>query len=306
MVFITGMLFFISNLTIANNHNSTIPIMNKTAKPGEFLHTWMQHNSLSNVLILLDLDDTVLQVSNNQQLGHSEMFYHLCAEQKRKHPGMTIKEAAGRVDPLLTQVYFYQPFKLTDNRLPAVINQLKEKGAVVLGFTSRGQPLKQVTGRQLKQTGIAFTRRFDGKTIMPDNSPVYIDNGVIFAGQHCKKGDTLARLLTTNKLNKPETILLIDDRKSHLENCAEALLQYKNIQFIPVLCTYPQEYPFVYDDKKAKNQLLDFLYTQHNKKQIAALLRSDPFTRELITTECNKITDKNSKICKTLLADIRN
>lgn len=306
--FVTSMMFFIANssLSIADYHNNNKqPVSdNMTSKPGEFLHSWMEHNALlTTALILLDLDDTTLRVPDGQLLGQSVMFYHMCKEQMQKHPGMTVKEIAERIDPLLTEVYSYLPIALTDSTLPKTINQLKRKGAVVMGFTSRGEKLMQITGRQLEQTGITFSEQFDRQEKLPDSNDVLIYKGVIFAGQYRHKGEILSQLLASGTLRNPRVIMMIDDRKSHLDNAEEILSKNKQIHFMPVLCTFPQQHPSFYDDKKARTQLIHLLYKKRRVKKIKDLFHTDPFTREFIKTECTNPAHETRNICKILFAD---
>ena len=118
----------------------------KTVQPGKYLETLLPHEGdLSNTLVILDLDDTVITSPEGQWLGRSEMFYDLLNKELKASPGRSKKEIAEAIDPLLIEVYKRVPVVLTDKCLPEAIKQYQKKGALVIGMTARGHMLWDTT-----------------------------------------------------------------------------------------------------------------------------------------------------------------
>lgn len=275
----------------------------ETPAPGKFLLQWMKQKTLTkNTVILLDLDDTVFSTPADNWV-RPDVYYNIREEQIKKYPNLTTKEVEHRIKPLLLRVFTSLPYLLTDKQLPKAINTLKAKGFTVLALTAREKRIIPNTLQWLKRLKVNFSRKLadDEIAIKKNNLPIIIKEGVIFVGP-ASKGDALNLLLNSGKLGKPETILFIDDRINHLKTTTTAVVSRKqNITFIPVLCTYPKITFKPYEAKQAARILLRFVYDNCEKKEIKALLDSDPYTDEIVTQQCVKQLDLISlPLCKAL------
>ena len=253
----------------------------RTDKPGEYLKTYLDKESdLKNTLVILDLDDTVITSPEGQWLGRSEMFYDLLNNELKAHPTKSRKEIAETIDPLLIEVYKRVPVILTDKQLPRVIEQYKNRGAIVIGMTARGHSLWDATVEQLNRTGVKFSNISSYKPITIDkNRQIRFQDGIVMVSHGNTKGEALEALVISKNLPyNYDKIIMIDDKQSHLNNVSSIVprLRGKNVLFIPVLCTYPQSVK-QYNSAEAKQQLRTFIFDWQKDKTIADLIIQDKF-----------------------------
>ena len=273
----------------------------KTPAPGQFLQHWAQEvKAPQQLLLLLDLDDTSITSPEGQWLGRSDMFYYLLDREMATHPDKSKQEVAERIDPLLVEVYRRVPVIPTDNKLPAIVEQLKSKGVTVLGFTARGRGINEVTLEQLDKTGIHFTDTGPSRFLPIDDKRSFrMERGVVFVSHGNRKGETLVSLLKKGVLAKPARVMLIDDRQRHLDDMAQALSGYDaRIDFQPVLCSYLEgKKPFA--AQESERQLLDFLYQWRKDEVIGSVIRNDLFTQDFIK-RCKQLPKTGGQSCQAL------
>ena len=279
--------------------------IDKTENPGEFLSKWqLEHSPLETTLILLDLDDTCISAPDDNWLGSSVMFYQLLAHETRRTE-KTTEQPINYIYPLMLQVSSLTPVVLTDDQLPQAVSNLIQQGVVVLGLTARGNDFIKFTPHQLEGVGLHFDQRIGDHIFTLENKePIQVRDGVVFVGNHNTKGEAVTELLKSGKLPyQPSKILLMDDRLEHLNSTQEALQAYQSdIEFIPVLSTYPQKHHQNYQDNVAREKLLHFLYEHHEKSAINSLIQTDPFTNDIISKQCANLPPGSSRIpvCRTL------
>nr|WP_283777704.1 DUF2608 domain-containing protein [Sansalvadorimonas sp. 2012CJ34-2] len=258
-------------------------IEEKNAQPGEYLaNRFTGRHQLNHTLILLDIDDTVLTSPAGQWLGSSVMFFGLMDEALQKHPDWSRRQAADYLDPLLLHIYTKVPMILVDPSLPKAINDLKKRGATVIGMTSRGLITKDVTLWQLEQCGISFSDTGSRKnTKLPDGRVSLIENGVVFVSHGNRKGEVLNSLLNdkAEPFRDIQHITMIDDQKRHLIDIGETLTEQF---YIPVLCTFPDSQP-KYNHTLAVQQLRNIVKQEKDSDSIIKeMMNSDPFTMALM------------------------
>ena len=280
--------------------------IHETGKPGEFLRKWSSENAsvVNNTLILLDLDDTCISTPDDSWLGSSVMFYQLLDQEVKRAEGKTVDQAIDYIHPLMQQMQEFVPVALTDDQLPRVVSDLVQQGIIVLGFTAREDSLIPLTLDQLKKTGLHFSQLIgDNVFTLENKAPIHTRKGVVFVGRS-KKGDAVAELLASGRLPyHPSKILLMDDRQEHLESTQKALREYhSDIDFISVLSTYPQKHHQNYQDSAAREELLYFLHQHHEKKAIQKLIKTDPFTYDIMSKQCTGLPPVSPRraICEKL------
>lgn len=275
------------------------------SKTGEFLKKWASEiDAPEDTLVLLDLDDTVISTPLDRWVRPS-IFYHFRDQQLEKYPHYSPKQAGDRLDHLLVPVFLRLPYELTDGVLPEAISQLQKKGIKVLGFTAREEVVIPETMKTLKGLNVAFeSTLMEGEFSMENKHSLYVKEGVVFIGHGNSKGTALIALLKSGKLGKPKKVLLVDDRMEHLKTTDEAVKTWdKSLEFIAVLCTYPELFR-AYEDKPTKRELLHFIYELHADPRIEALLESDPYTEEFVTEQCSSPELEDQSECKELLPKV--
>ncbi|MGB1271135.1 MAG: DUF2608 domain-containing protein, partial [Endozoicomonas sp.] len=243
--------------------------------------------------------DTAITTPEGQWLGNSAMFYDQLAKQKEIHPGLNKGELSAMIDPLLEAVYLRVPVQLTDQSLPRTLRKLQHKGVTVIGMTARGDSIRQVTLKQLKQVGLAFSDLGKHRTLKLDGArTVHIEQGVVFVSHGNSKGETLIRLLKDGGGGAPDQVILIDDRQQHLTDVAAALSSsLPAIHYYPVFCDFPQKRPS-FNREAAEVQLFHFLVKYQKDSPVNQLIQQDNFTRDFIR-RCPDI--QPGERCKKLL-----
>ena len=259
----------------------------KTDTPGAYLNEWLRHNPLlERTLVILDLDDTLITSPQGQWLGRPKLFYDYLAEEQAAFPDKTKKQIAETIDPLLDKVYNRIPVALTDAEIPAAINEFKQRGALVIGLTSRGIGLLDTTLAQLNKLGIVFSD-ITVKTPLSTSetsNPVFV-SGLAMAGHDSTKGEVLKALIEFGYLSDHfSQMIMIDDTLTHLENVGQVLSELVNTIYTPVLCLYPQKVA-QYNSQVARQQLKTFLTLWQDDPEIKQLIETDYFTRKVFFDE---------------------
>ena len=284
-----------------------------TAQPGAFLSEFFseffseflksratEKQSLDEVLVILDLDDTTITTHEGQWLGRSAMFYDLLDHEMQLFPKERKSHIAERIDPLLSAIYKKVPVITTDTELPRVIRELQGKGIKVIAMTARGQRVKDITMEQLDRVGVNFSDLGDPRWIaLKGERQFRVErHGVVFVSHGNKKGEVLVELMNEGEGNIPKEIIFIDDREKHLWDVRDAVREYnKDIKFTPVLCTY-LENKMTYDSKQAYLQMIQFLVEKKDDEEIKKLIEKDPYTISVIDRCGTRVGD--SDFCSQL------
>ena len=261
----------------------------KTSEPGQFLASWFEplgDEYCRETLVVLDLDETVLTTPPGQWLGHSAMFYSLLDSLVAKEPALNRREASDRIDVLLKAIYQRTPLALTDSSLPDVITSLKERGVKVIGMTSRGVGIKDVTLWQLQQSGIKFSSIGERWMNLSSSRQICLQDGVVFVSHGNRKGESLNLLLDepSEYFENIRQIVMVDDKQKHLSDVSHSLglRESKNrYDLVEVLCTYP-DLRGSYDPELGWEQLQAFLRQWRTDVVISGLAANDPFTRSVL------------------------
>ncbi|WP_281648137.1 DUF2608 domain-containing protein [Parendozoicomonas sp. Alg238-R29] len=256
-----------------------------TDQPGIYLQEWLEkcpQNAClpETILIILDIDDTVLTTPHGQWLGSSAMFYGLLAETQQQYPGWTRKQAAEHIDVLLSAIYPRVPLQLTDTSLPQTLHTLRDKGFRVSGMTSRGLGVKDVTLWQLQQANIEFMgTQFSSPHTTLNEPSIRIESGVVFVGHGNTKGDILKKLLAKEpQFQNIEKVIVIDDRQKHLDDIQSSVTDR---EIVTVLCSYPQS-RVPYNNEQGRVQMKAFLEQWRDDAVIGHLINNDRYTQSLL------------------------
>ncbi|WP_062262746.1 DUF2608 domain-containing protein [Endozoicomonas arenosclerae] len=273
----------------------------KTPQPGQYLKSLLaQYPYPDDILIILDLDDTTITSPQGQLLGRSDMFYYLLDKEQKAHPDKTKEELAESIDPLLVEVYKKVAVVPTDEELPGVLDNLRERGIKVIGMTARGRKIADVTQMQLERAGIHFTDTGPEKVFkLSGDRSIKLIHGVVMVSHGNKKGETLVELLKKGAFKRPSQVVMIDDRESHLNDMSEALNSYDaKIRFNPVLCTYLETQP-EFDKFASEDELLEFLHNYQQDPEVKKTIKEDPYTQKVIH-QCGDVFGRNKRFCQAL------
>ncbi|MRI32899.1 hypothetical protein EOPP23_07865 [Endozoicomonas sp. OPT23] len=272
----------------------------ETSKTGSFLKkATTQYPSPDELLVVLDLDDTTITSPKGQLLGRSDMFYHLLGKEQKAHPDKTKKEVAETIDPILEAVYRRVAVTATDDQLPDVLNNLKDRNIMVIGMTARGKAVSAVTQEQLKRANINFYDTGPLRIVELDSDrSIRIEHGVVMVSHGNSKGESLTALMRQGYLEHPTQVIMIDDRQKHLDDVAQALTKFdKSIRFSPVLCTFLKTTtPFNASDSEV--EMIDFLFQWRKDPEIKRFIKNDVFTQKVIR-ECSE-KSASGKACVAL------
>ena len=116
------------------------------------------------------------------------------------------------------------------------------------------------------------------------------------------KGEAIEALVKSRSLPLEfNRIIMIDDKQSHLNHVGQSVKHFdkNDVEFIPVLCTYPQSVR-QYNSTEAVHQLEAFLLKWRNDSVIAQLISHDRFTRQFLK-ECASGASQQKGQCELLL-----
>lgn len=176
-------------------------------------------------LILLDIDNTILEPV--QMLGNEIWFTHQI--KNRMKSGLSYEEAFDQTLPELAAIHNITHVRLIEPSIADIIKKWQNEGYTVMGFTGRGINFVVATERQLKEVGIdlqttaPLTHSF---CLLSDAAvPTFYTNGILFTGGK-DKGTALIAFLKQLS-SQPARILLIDDKKSYLDQVERATEENK-------------------------------------------------------------------------------
>ncbi|STY31346.1 Protein of uncharacterised function (DUF2608) [Legionella wadsworthii] len=220
-----------------------------------------------NTWLVLDLDNTVMtpRVAFGGDAWFEGLFFHV----SKNKIELTIAQ------PSLMSVYnTAQHFVRTaavEPEIVRIIKALQDIGIPIIGLTARGYSIRHQTLRQLEDMGVDFSRN----SIVPDDGSS-CEGGVIFCDGG-DKGEHLNSLFSRIK-RMPRHIVMLDDKKKHLERVMLALKSHG------ILFT-GYRYGYLDDEVKKFNMEIANLQLAHLWKWLSATVQEDVKKLKLISEE---------------------
>lgn len=212
--------------------------------------------SINNVsttdLFVFDLDNTVIQPK--QTLASDQWFRGYWS--KLKSQGYSDEEVKDRLIPIYNATKNVTDEEVVEKEVVAIIDNLKQNGATVIGLTARNFELVTPTTRHLDSASVKFsdTHRFAAHV---NQEFVYAKNGVIFAnGQD--KGDCLDAYLKEHNIS-PQRIVFVDDSLKNVKS----VKKYADNNNIPF-----RGYRYGYLDQKVSEMSLEVAEIQLQNMRI--------------------------------------
>jgi hypothetical protein len=168
--------------------------------------------------VILDIDNTLIKAK--QQLGSDQWFYHNLSRYQNEHPPENAFRKALSEYQKVVSVASFLPVEAETKK---VVDAIIKSGLPVIALTTRGYCLADATVEQLASIGVNLKDSAPVKKDLSfDNGKVVIfHDGILFThGTH--KGDALYLFLDHLGL-KPEKILFVNDKKSHLAQLGETV-----------------------------------------------------------------------------------
>ena len=200
---------FIFLALVANLSSDLIEVKNF-----EDILEYIQEDSI----VLFDIDDTIL--IPEQMLGCDEWFLHIF--QKYQEEGLPFEEAKNRAVHEWRVVRHMTGMELVEETAPEVIKKIQEKNIPVIGFTTQGYYLSDITNKSLNDKGVDFSLTAPHEedfyfTLMQKEKkhPLLFQNGILFTGG-THKGDSFFEFC--NRINyEPKHVIFLNDKASHLQ-----------------------------------------------------------------------------------------
>ena len=190
---------------------------NEMKEPVKMVQTLAQKYGNKNVLIVFDIDNTLLAMK--QDFGSDQWFNWQATMIKEKKWDLTAGKSFGDLLKLNAKIFALSPMRLTEKNIPELIKKTQAQGISVIALTSRGPELRNSTERELEKQGIDLTKTSVGNGISETFIPkghkrlVNFQNGIFMtSGQH--KGKMLKFLLDRFKKNY-KGIVFVDDHAKH-------------------------------------------------------------------------------------------
>jgi hypothetical protein len=212
-------LFYLTSLLSAGLFAASIQEAESMQKVNGFLK--------SGDLIILDLDNTLM--IPRQQLGSDQWFYHRIDHHLTQ--GLTRKQA------LKEALHEWHSVQAITKVLPCEastadwVRRWQKEGRTVMGLTTRGVGMSQITIDQLTSLNINLdaTAPHHGELFYLNPWGILFRQGIMFtAGTH--KGKALGFLLDELQLN-PSRIVFVNDKESHIQQLQETV-DARNIPFL--------------------------------------------------------------------------
>ena len=211
-----------------------------------------QHSADQKTLVLLDLDQTVFDVTGTV---HEHWFSHMLNHAQTL--GHTYESALKELVPHYVNAMSKAPPVIpAEDGTARVIKQLQQRGINVMGLTARGAMLSASTQKQLNSIDIDFNHTSivaHSISLPMTKETAHFERGILFCGPN-SKGDALKTFLNAVS-HKPEKIVFVDDKEHHLKsvmNMADA----SDIDFVGIRYSRldAKMHAYVLDD--ASKQLL--------------------------------------------------
>lgn len=186
-----------------------------------------------STLVLIDLDNTLYE--SELMLGSAPWRSYF----RKKMQSLAIPEENQKrlMDSYWDFLQQIIPIHAVDPEGPAIVNQLREQGILVFGFTARAKREMGHTTRQLQEIGVNFTP-FSAPLFDQTENDAAFENGVIYSGDLAKSEALMALLNYLQLFDSccaPETLLVLDDHEHNiltLEPVATSFsLKYVGVRF---------------------------------------------------------------------------
>ena len=237
------------NFAFINNDKGDVKIVTTTnfKKVNKHINRLLKKNAPSDILIVLDIDNTILTSSTDlggdiwYQWQRGKLNLKPTDEQKVK---CLFEDAIGLLYELGTT-------ELTDTILPNLINNWQEKEIPVFALTSRSPRYRSATERELSRREIDFTKtaiRPEGENLPTyryylKNEMSYMQGIMMTSGMN--KGEMLQHILEKTAQNF-ESIIFVDDSEKNVYNLEQ---QFKNSGIDMTIFHYTK----VIEDRKKNN-----------------------------------------------------
>lgn len=226
LVFLTLAITLSFAFTNSNKRNVKIITTTKFQKVDRLVNRLASQNNNSNILIVLDIDNTILTSSTD--LG-SDIWYHWQRGKLNIKPTDEQKVKC-LFEDAIGLLYELNTMELTDSIVPNLIRNWQEKGISVFALTSRSPKYRAATERELNRKGIDFTKtapRPDGENLpiyryYLKNEMSYMQGIMMTSGMN--KGEMLQHILQKTG-NHFESIIFVDDSEKNVYNMKQ---QFKN------------------------------------------------------------------------------
>lgn len=208
------------------------------------------HHITPHTLVLLDVDDTLL--IPNQTLGTDVWFIYRKAQYCDS--GLSAAEALEKALADWESIRHLTKVSIVEEGADAIIQDLQNKGVPVMGLTTQGLALTTRTLQQLASLNIRLT------PTAPSSQDHYFINGPhgvlyregLMFTSGTPKGKALLKLLAEANF-KPEHIVFINDKASHLEDVETEVLA-AGMAFTGLRYSYSDERVAQFDPEIAEIQ----------------------------------------------------
>lgn len=208
-----------------------------------------QYTKDKNSLIVFDIDNTVLEPNNETGYGSDQWFSALVKSKTDK--GFSTLTAIEKVLPTYYKAHETMNVKPVEaDSTLEIIKKLQQQKIPVMALTARSLPMINTTIRQFKEMNLDLSPTSPSKQMIIFKKcefPAKYKNGILFVGNN-NKGELLKTYLSTINF-KPSKIIIIDDKRKHLESAESEFKNSPKISFLGL------RYSFL--DEKVKNFVLN-------------------------------------------------
>jgi hypothetical protein len=183
--------------------------------------------------------------------------------------GLSREEALAIVLPMYFEVYNHIALSPVEPDSATVLSTLQNNGIPTVALTTRSLPLVERTKVHLKETGFNFAtcNIFAKDLTLQIVKPALLTDGIIFCNDN-NKGQTLLKILEACNY-KPETVVFVDDKLSHLFDVENECLLNK-IQFIGIRYGRLDSIAAQFDSKRAEQQYITLLGKNYEGQAVVA------------------------------------
>lgn len=161
-------------------------------------------------VIALDIDNTLAHLAAPDCFGTAEWYEYEARERLR--PGVSINDAYMPLLPIFDQAIFDYDMELVEPDAAAIVRQLQNAGALVIGVTGRNALVAERTAEQLQQLGIDFANNIlPASVILDRKDDVVYQYGIIFCNPLGNKGHYIKELLGQRIGQSYSRIIAVDD-----------------------------------------------------------------------------------------------
>lgn len=190
----------------------------------------LSHVVSDKVLVVFDIDNTLIKTKGH--FGGVAWEDHVMNQLIDKGiPCENIVKLGARASKILQP---YIQMELVDPKTAQIVKKIKE-GNLVFALTARAPHEASCTHDQLLSNGLDLAHEeIPSQTIHRRDLKALYDRGVLFATILHKKSEVLFAFLDHHGI-KPECIIFVDDKVSHLEDlmkaCKERDIEYVGVRF---------------------------------------------------------------------------